>query len=273
MWFPKRTGAGFQVLGFNGPFLGICCYVQKGSKRVQEITLDVSTQHCSCGRASVSVSCQSSEALFCWSDAWSAASFPFHPSTFTFPELVRLLTRFKTLMLALKVAGEVSVPWRLNPWRLNRFWCWLSPLPPCSAAQSVYSTRVLVWWQNLFCDRSVGLDHRSERFQQFVADCACRLHQWAHDIRPWILWAFMAETGAGFVGCVEAFASLSWTAPATRQGTSEAIRKELTRRVDPDNIQVAEVDAFFIIPAVTGAAFGPDAVLVWSLSWQLCPLW
>lgn len=29
-------------------------------------------------------------------------------------------------------------------------------------------------------------------------------------------------------------------------------------RVDPDNIQVAEVDAFFIIPIVTGAAFGPD---------------
>lgn len=43
-------------------------------------------------------------------------------------------------------------------------------------------------------------------------------------------------------------------------------------RVDPDNIQVAEVDAFFIIPAVTGAAFGPGAVRMWSLSWQLCPL-
>lgn len=42
------------------------------------------------------------------------------------------------------------------------------------------------------------------------------------------------------------------------------------RRVDPDNIQVAEVDAFFIIPVVTGAAFGPHAVWMWSLSRQLC---
>lgn len=28
--------------------------------------------------------------------------------------------------------------------------------------------------------------------------------------------------------------------------------------VDPDDVQMAEVDALFIIPAVTGAAFGPD---------------
>ena len=33
-------------------------------------------------------------------------------------------------------------------------------------------------------------------------------------------------------------------------------------RVNPDNIQVTEVDAFFIIPAVAGAAFGPDTVLI-----------
>lgn len=44
------------------------------------------------------------------------------------------------------------------------------------------------------------------------------------------------------------------------------------RRVDPDNVQVAEVDALFIVPAAAGAAFGPDAVWRCSLSRQLCPL-
>jgi len=38
----------------------------------------------------------------------------------------------------------------------------------------------------------------------------------------------MAEAGAGFIGRVAAFASLSWTAAPTRQGTSKAVRKELT---------------------------------------------
>lgn len=28
--------------------------------------------------------------------------------------------------------------------------------------------------------------------------------------------------------------------------------------VDPDDVQMAEVDALFIVPAVTGAALGPD---------------
>lgn len=49
-----------------------------------------------------------------------------------------------------------------------------------------------------------------------------------------------------------------------RKGTSKAVRKKFTWCVDPDNIQVAEVNAFLIIPAVAGAAFGPDSV--WTLS-------
>lgn len=40
-------------------------------------------------------------------------------------------------------------------------------------------------------------------------------------------------------------------------------------RIDPDNIQMAEVDAFLIIPVVAGAAFGPDAVWTCSLSLRL----
>lgn len=36
--------------------------------------------------------------------------------------------------------------------------------------------------------------------------------------------------------------------------------------VYPDDIKVAEVDAFFIVPVVTGAALGPDMVRMWSLS-------
>ena len=40
-------------------------------------------------------------------------------------------------------------------------------------------------------------------------------------------------------------------------------------RVDPDNVQVAEVDALFVVPAATGAAFGPDVARMRRLNWQL----
>lgn len=40
-------------------------------------------------------------------------------------------------------------------------------------------------------------------------------------------------------------------------------------RIDPDDIQVAEVDTFFIIPAVAGAALGPDMVWMRTLSRRL----
>lgn len=40
--------------------------------------------------------------------------------------------------------------------------------------------------------------------------------------------------------------------------------------IDPDNIQMAEVDAFFIVPVAAGAAFGPDVVWTCSRSLRLC---
>lgn len=76
----------------------------------------------------------------------------------------------------------------------------------------------------------------------------------------------MAETGAALIGWVGTFAAVGRTTAATRQGASHAVREDFTGGVDPDNIQVAEVDAFFVQPAVTGAAFGPDTVWMWSLS-------
>lgn len=112
--FPKRADTDFRVLGFNESFLDLCWYVQNCSKRVREITLDVSTQHCSCCWVSVSLSCQSFEALFCWSNARSNAVFSFRPSTFTSPESLA-----DCRIPRLKVAGEVSGPWRSNPWRLT----------------------------------------------------------------------------------------------------------------------------------------------------------
>lgn len=118
---------------------------------------------------------------------------------------------------------------------------------------------------------------------------------------------FPAKAGAGPVGRIEALAAVSGPAKAAvRQGATEAERQEFTerenkvyleknrfysdplksilglletiltpsgvspRRIDPDNIQMAEVDAFLILPVVAGAAFGPDAVRTCSLSLPLC---
>lgn len=267
MSFPKRTDTSFHVLGFNGFFF--LASVVKFKKVQREFKKLLSASPPSIVPAVGLLSrWAASPPKLCFVDRMFDP-LPLFPAILQSPQLVRLLTHFNTL----KGAGGVSGPRRLDPWRFSLFWWLLRPLPPGSAAQSVDSTRVLAWWQNLFCDRKVGLDYRSEGFQQCVAVCACRLHQRAHDIRPWSRWACMAEAGAGFIGRVAAFASLSWTAAPTRQGTSKAVRKELTWCVDPDNIQVAEVDAFFIIPAVAGAAFGPDSVFVSSLSWQLFPVW
>lgn len=36
-------------------------------------------------------------------------------------------------------------------------------------------------------------------------------------------------------------------------------------RVDPDDVQVAEVDALLVVPVAAGAAFGPDVASVLGL--------
>lgn len=106
-----------------------------------------------------------------------------------------------------------------------------------------------------------------------------------------------AKAGTGPVGRVEAFTAVSWpAAAAVRQGTTKAVRKKFTERenemsldessqlsfgptafreyfltiltpsevspwrINPDNIQMAKVNAFFIIPVVAGAALDPDVV-------------
>lgn len=63
MWSLKRPDISFHVLSFNDPSLACkdCCQLQKSSKRVQEMSPNISTPHCSCCRASLLVSCQSSE--------------------------------------------------------------------------------------------------------------------------------------------------------------------------------------------------------------------
>lgn len=78
----------------------------------------------------------------------------------------------------------------------------------------------------------------------------------------------MAEIRAGCIVGAGALAAVGRAAP-TGQGTSQAIRKDFTGRIDPDNIQVAEVNALLIVPAVTGAALGPDAVWLWTLGSRL----
>jgi len=107
---------------------------------------------------------------------------PLFPAILQSPQLVRLLTHFNTL----KGAGGVSGPRRLDPWRFSLFWWLLRPLPPGSAAQSVDSTRVLAWWQNLFCDRKVGLDYRSAKIKQekkrVSVICSINEHQTKHNM-------------------------------------------------------------------------------------------
>lgn len=73
----------------------------------------------------------------------------------------------------------------------------------------------------------------------------------------------MAKAMAGFISGIVAFASVGGPATA-RHGTSQTIRKKFAWCVDPDDVQVAEVDALPVFPVVTRAALGPD------VAWMRC---
>lgn len=69
----------------------------------------------------------------------------------------------------------------------------------------------------------------------------------------------MAEALAGVVIWALALTTSSRSA-AARQGTSQSVRSSLAWCIDPDDVQVAEVDALLIHPVVAGAPLGSDAV-------------
>lgn len=135
-----------SVLWKHRPWHGVCFWVQKGSRRVQEITLNVSTQHCSCHRASVLGSSQSSTALCCWSVAWLRGLLSISGS----PRAAETLA-FRGA--SLKVAGWTRYSRTASGAPL------LGPLPPRSVLEPVDLSHLLVR-QKLFCNRHVGLNQR-----------------------------------------------------------------------------------------------------------------
>lgn len=108
--------------------------------------------------AYVLVSRQFSKTLLCWSNVWSVASFPFHPTTSSCPLVVGILTQFKTLALSMRTLGEYLI---LGGWIHGDgivSGVHLSYIASCSTSQFE-----LVWWLNLFCYHHVGFDHISVR--------------------------------------------------------------------------------------------------------------
>lgn len=108
-----------------------CC-----SKTVQEMTLNVFSRRCSCS---------------CLLSRWAASP----PKLCFVDQMLDPPPLLPPIFPPPHAQSRWWIQW-MNPWWQNRFWCSLSPLPPCSAFQPG-----LVWWQNLFCDHHVGLDHIS----------------------------------------------------------------------------------------------------------------
>lgn len=69
----------------------------------------------------------------------------------------------------------------------------------------------------------------------------------------------MAESGAGPVGWVGTFTSPG-RAATSGQGAAKTVGDDLIGSVDPNYVQVTEVDAFIVQPVTAGASFNPGVV-------------
>lgn len=69
----------------------------------------------------------------------------------------------------------------------------------------------------------------------------------------------VAESGAGPVGWVGTFTSPG-RAATSGQGAAKTVGDDLIGSVDPNYVQVTEVDAFIVQPVTAGASFNPGVV-------------
>lgn len=72
----------------------------------------------------------------------------------------------------------------------------------------------------------------------------------------------VAESRAGPVGWVGTFTSPG-RAATSGQGAAKTVGDDLIGSVDPNYVQVTEVDAFIVQPVTAGASFNPG--VVWAV--------
>lgn len=106
----------------------------------------------------------------------------------------------------------------------------------------------LLGWSKTWSCHEVVFYHPPERQQQMITSFVLVIWlviKLSHKLHIWIFRTGVTETGAGTIGGIRTFTSTSGT-PATGQRTPKTKRGDLIWCVDPDDVQVAEIDALII---------------------------